>query len=219
MTQSYIREITYCFPKSAKVQARLLPPDPTVTAAPVPYDRTNRMLMASSMGVPTGRPVQRLSMSSRDSVATSEMTRMLKESNSELERVMKKNERLTAENANYAQVLEGFMEAQDTEQERNRAAAIEVANEWNADTFPFQTEPQQSYESSPQRKRTRASSYQTEQQQQSYASSPGRKRTRASSYQTEQQQMGSACPTLMSSSRGRHTATTTTLSDQKVRLT
>jgi hypothetical protein len=34
VTQSYIREITYCFPKSAKVQARLLPPDPTVTAAP-----------------------------------------------------------------------------------------------------------------------------------------------------------------------------------------
>ncbi len=127
-----------------------------------------------------------------------EITRMLKESNDELEKVTKENERLTAENASYAQVLEGCMEAQDTKQESNRVAAIEVANEWNADTSPFQTEPQQSF-----------------------ASSPRRKRTRASSYQKEQEQMGSACPTLMCSSRGRRTTTTTTTTiwDQEVRLT
>jgi hypothetical protein len=108
----------------------------------VPYVRTNHMLMSSSfMGLPTGRPVQRLSMSSRDSVADSagftsewelrmsyyasekllayyasdldklserETARMLKESNDELERVTKDNERLTAENASYAQVLESW---------------------------------------------------------------------------------------------------------------
>ena len=128
----------------------------------VPYDRTNRMLMASSMGVPMGQPVQRLGMSSEDALAASEMTNTqlrkdLMRANHALGRVMKENERLNAENSKYAQVLEGFMEAQDTEQERNRPAAIEVANVWNADIFPLQTEPQQSYASSPQRKRTRAS--------------------------------------------------------------
>jgi hypothetical protein len=115
----------------------------------VPYYHTNHML------VPYDRTTAQIL----------ELTRMLKGSNDELARVMKENERLTAENAIYAQVLEGCMEAQDTEQERNRAAAIEVANEWNADTSPFQTEPLQSSASSPRRKRTRCSSNLTEQQQ------------------------------------------------------
>jgi hypothetical protein len=59
------------------------------------------------------------------------MVQLLKERDEELERLAEENERLTAEIETYALVLQGCMEAQDPEHERNRAAAIRVSKEWN----------------------------------------------------------------------------------------
>jgi hypothetical protein len=59
------------------------------------------------------------------------MAQLLKERDEDLERLAEENERLMAEIATYALVLQGCIEAQDTEHERNRAAAIRVSKEWN----------------------------------------------------------------------------------------
>jgi hypothetical protein len=93
------------------------------------------------------------------------MVQLLKERKEELKRLARENERLTAEIETYAVVLQGFMEAQDTEHERNRAAAIRVSKEWNDEALPLHTEPQQSSAGPSLGKRARASSFQTEQQQ------------------------------------------------------
>ena len=102
--------------------------------------------------------------------------RLLKERNEELERnaveadeqldvLEEENKLLKNEIETYAVVLQGCMDAQDTEHERNRAAAISASKEWNDGTLPLHTEPQQSSAGSSLGKRARASPLHMEQQQ------------------------------------------------------